>query len=174
MTIYSIAFFGSSTYKSNFIDQRTQHEIWQDFLFTISPKNKSSWPHASWMHPSFKSQLDDHDTFGNIQSTHWLFHRDSSHPKLKLEGCQKSWMFEAKLSLSWFLLEVLAREKREMWLVWTLKLGMSSKCTHTHTKRNILELHSVWNHDLNCFYTYPDILHFLNWSLWTELADIVI
>ena len=64
-----------------------------------------------------KANEDDHehlDTFGNIQSTHWLFHRDSSHPKLKLEGCQKSWMFEAKLSLSWFLLEVLAREKREM------------------------------------------------------------
>ena len=84
------------------------------------------------------------DTFGNIQSTHWLFHRDSSHPKLKLEGCQKSWMFEAKLSLSWFLLEVLAREKREMWLVWTLKLGMSSKCTHTHTRKE-----TFWNFTLS-------------------------
>lgn len=152
-----MAFFGSSTYKSNFIDQRTQHEIWQDFLFTISPKNKSCWLHASWMHPSFKSQWE----WPYSKHTHWLFHRDSSHPKLKLEGCQKSWMFEAKLSLSWFLLEVLAREKREMLLVWTLKLGMSSKCTHAHTKRNILELHSVWNHDWDCL--TKSLISFIFW-----------
>lgn len=43
-----------------------------------------------------------------------IFKAHTGLPKLKLEGCQKSWMFEAKLSLSWFLLEVLAREKREM------------------------------------------------------------
>ena len=33
----SIASCSCSIYKSSFIDQRTQHAIWQDFLFTISP-----------------------------------------------------------------------------------------------------------------------------------------
>ena len=46
---------------------------------------------------------------------------------------------------------------------------MSSKCTNTHTKKHF-GLQSGWNHDLNCL---TDILHFLNWSLWTEYADVV-